>query len=128
MKPLLLTAITALSAACATTAAWAAPGDEDVLGDLKMLRDWLGRFPQLRQWVARQFIDGNQTEEARHRAHRLLSTVRPMKFNESKRTTIHDRGKDLAADIHEYDTAPLFRSERLPDLGTGTHWLACHPS
>lgn len=31
MKPLLLTAITALSAACATTAAWAAPGDEDVL-------------------------------------------------------------------------------------------------
>ncbi len=25
------------------------PGDEDVLGDLKKLRDWLGRFPKLRR-------------------------------------------------------------------------------
>ncbi|WP_439115518.1 c-type cytochrome [Hydrogenophaga sp.] len=31
MKPLLLTAITALSAACVTTAASAAPGDDDAL-------------------------------------------------------------------------------------------------
>lgn len=58
--------------------------DDQVLADLRQLRDWLGRFPQLRQWVAGKFIDGNQTEEARHRAHRLLSTVRPMKFNESE--------------------------------------------
>ncbi len=58
--------------------------DEAFLNDLRMLRDWLGRFPKLRQWVAQKFIDPNQTEEARHRAHRLLSTVRPMRFNESE--------------------------------------------
>lgn len=58
--------------------------DEAFLADLRMLRDWLGRFPQLRLWVAQKFIDPNQTEEARHRAHKLLSTVRPMRFNESE--------------------------------------------
>lgn len=31
MKPLLLTAITALSAACAAPSVWAAPGDDDAL-------------------------------------------------------------------------------------------------
>ena len=59
-------------------------GDDEVMADLRLLRDWLGRFPQLRLWAARKFIDGNQTEEARHRAHRLLTSVRPIKFNESE--------------------------------------------
>lgn len=60
------------------------PGDEDVLNDLKQLRDWLGRFPRLRRWVARQAIDANQTESARHRSYRLLSSVRPTRFNETE--------------------------------------------
>jgi FAD-linked oxidoreductase len=66
--------------------------DEEVLADLRMLRDWLGRFPQLRQWVAHKVIDPKQTEEARHRAHRLLSTVRPMRFNESEWHVPRDKG------------------------------------
>lgn len=60
------------------------PGDEDVLGDLKMLRDWLGRLPKLRRWAAQQAIDPNMTEEARHRSFRLLSSVRPTRFNETE--------------------------------------------
>jgi FAD/FMN-containing dehydrogenase len=60
------------------------PGDEDVLGDLKKLRDWLGRFPKLRRWAAQQAIDPNMTEEARHRSFRLLSSVRPTRFNETE--------------------------------------------
>jgi FAD-linked oxidoreductase len=59
-------------------------GGEDVLGDLKMLRDWLGRFPKLRRWAAQQAIDPNMTEEARHRSFRLLSSVRPTRFNETE--------------------------------------------
>lgn len=60
------------------------PGDEDVLGDLKMLRDWLGRFPKLRRWAAQQAIDPKMTEDARHRSFRLLSSVRPTRFNETE--------------------------------------------
>ncbi len=55
--------------------------DEDVLGDLKQLRDWLGRFPRLRRWAAQQLIDPQLTESARHRSHRLLSSVRPHPFS-----------------------------------------------
>jgi FAD-linked oxidoreductase len=58
--------------------------EDDALADLRRLRDWLGRFPSLRTWAAQRFIDPNQTEQARHRAHRLLSTVRPMRFNETE--------------------------------------------
>jgi len=60
------------------------PGDEDVLGDLKMLRDWLGHFPKLRRWAAQQAIDPKMTEDARHRSFRLLSSVRPTRFNETE--------------------------------------------
>lgn len=58
--------------------------DDDVMTDLRRLRDWLGRFPTARTWMAQKFIDGNQTEEARHRAYRLLSSVRPLRFNETE--------------------------------------------
>lgn len=60
------------------------PADEDVLGDLKALRDWLGRFPALRQWVAQRAIDPAMREEARHRSFRLLSSVRATRFNETE--------------------------------------------
>lgn len=59
-------------------------GDEDMLRDLRRLRDWLERFPDLRRWVARKLIDPNQTETARDRSYLLLSTQRPTKFNETE--------------------------------------------
>jgi len=58
--------------------------DEDMLRDLKRLRDWLGWFPSLRRWVAGMLIDGEQTEEAKNRSWKLLSTQRPTKFNETE--------------------------------------------
>lgn len=65
--------------------------DEDVLGDLKMLRDWLGRFPRLRRWAAQQAIDPGLTEDAKHRSFRLLSSVRPTRFNETEWHLPRDR-------------------------------------
>lgn len=58
--------------------------EDEMLADLRRLRDWLGRFPALRTWAAQRFIDPQQTEEARERAHRLLSTVRSSRFNETE--------------------------------------------
>lgn len=58
--------------------------DEDMLRDLRRLRDWMGRFPDLRRWVAQKFIDPAQTELAQDRSWKLLSTQRPTKFNESE--------------------------------------------
>jgi FAD-linked oxidoreductase len=58
--------------------------DEDMLRDLRRLRDWLGWFPSLRRWVASKLIDGEQTEEAKNRSWKLLSTQRPTKFNETE--------------------------------------------
>ena len=31
----------------------------------------------------------------------------PMKFKEAESTTVHDGRKDLAANVHEHDAAPL---------------------
>lgn len=58
--------------------------EDTMLADLRRLRDWLGRFPALRTWAAQRFINPQQTEEARERAHRLLSTVRSSRFNETE--------------------------------------------
>ncbi len=58
--------------------------DEDVLRDLRLLRDWLGFAPGLRRKVAGWLIDPQQTEEARNRAWKLLSTQRPTRFNETE--------------------------------------------
>lgn len=58
--------------------------DEEMLRDLRHLRDWLGRFPDLRRWVARKMIDPAQTELAQDRSWKLLSTQRPTQFNESE--------------------------------------------
>lgn len=58
--------------------------DEEMLRDLRRLRDWLGWFPQLRRWVAGKLIDADQTEEAKNRSWKLLSTQRPTKFNETE--------------------------------------------
>lgn len=58
--------------------------DEEALRDLRHLRDWLGRFPDLRRWVAMKVIDPKQTELAQDRSWKLLSTHRPTKFNETE--------------------------------------------
>lgn len=83
--------------------------DDEVLADLKRLRDWLGRFPALRTWAAQRFIDPAQTELARHRAHRLLSTVRPVRFNETEWHVPAAQGIDtlqrVVAAIERHDEA-----------------------
>ncbi|MBK9236516.1 MAG: FAD-binding protein [Rhodoferax sp.] len=58
--------------------------DEDVLRDLRRLRDWLGRWPALRRWVAQRAIDPNQTEAMTDVSWKLLSTQRPTRFNETE--------------------------------------------
>ena len=58
--------------------------DEDVLRDLRRLRDWLGYAPSLRRWVAQRLIDPAQTEQRTDWSYRLLSTQRPTRFNETE--------------------------------------------
>jgi FAD-linked oxidoreductase len=58
--------------------------DEEMLADLRKLRDWLGRFPDLRRWTAGKLIDADLTEEAKNQSWKLLSTVRPTRFNETE--------------------------------------------
>ena len=58
--------------------------DEDVLADLQKLRDWLGRWPQMRRWAASKLIDPAQTELAQDWSFKLLSTARPTRFNETE--------------------------------------------
>ena len=58
--------------------------DEDMLRDLRRLRDWLGSYPSVRRWSAGKLIDPSLTEEARNRSWRLLSNVRPTRFNETE--------------------------------------------
>ena len=61
-----------------------ASADEDMLRDLRRLRDWAGRFPDLRRWLASKLIDDTLEEKAKNRSFKLLSTARPTKFNESE--------------------------------------------
>ena len=58
--------------------------DENVLRDLRRLRDWFGRWPALRRWAAARLINPAQTEAAFDWSWRLLSTSRPTRFNESE--------------------------------------------
>jgi len=58
--------------------------DEDMLRDLRRLRDWLGKFPDLRRWTAGKLIDPDLSEEAKNRSWKLLSTARPTRFNETE--------------------------------------------
>lgn len=69
-----------------------AAADEHVLADLKKLRDWLGRFPALRRWVAQRLIDPRQSETSVDWSHRLLSTVRPTRFNETEYHVPREQG------------------------------------
>ncbi|WP_284619566.1 D-arabinono-1,4-lactone oxidase [Aquabacterium humicola] len=83
--------------------------DEDVLKDLKRLRDWAGRFPKLRRWLAAKLIDLDQREEATDWSWKLLSTVRPTLFNESEAHVPREAGlaclRDALAAIERHDEA-----------------------
>lgn len=58
--------------------------DENVLADLRRLRNLLSRFPDARRWVAQRLIDADMSEVATDWSHKLLSTMRPTRFNESE--------------------------------------------
>lgn len=61
-----------------------ASADEDVLRDLQRLRDWLGRWPELRRWTAAKLIAQTPSESAQDWSWKLLSSSRPTRFNESE--------------------------------------------
>jgi FAD-linked oxidoreductase len=83
--------------------------DDEVLADLKHLRDWLGRFPSLRTWAAQRLIDPHQTEQARQRAYRLLANVRPVRFNETEWHLPAERGiaclRQVVAEVQKHNEA-----------------------
>lgn len=85
------------------------PSDDEVLADLRKLRDWLGRIPKMRRWVAQKLIDPSMTDEARHRAFKLLSSVRPIKFNESEWHVPREQGvaclRQILAAIEKHNEA-----------------------
>lgn len=66
--------------------------DEEALRDLRRLRDWLGKMPRLRRWVAGKLIDSHETEEAKNRSWKLLATSRRTRFNESECHVPRDAG------------------------------------
>ena len=66
--------------------------DEEMLSDLRRLRDWLGRFPDLRRWTAGKLIDPDLSEEAKNRSWKLLSTARPTRFNETEAHVPREEG------------------------------------
>ncbi|MDQ1833131.1 D-arabinono-1,4-lactone oxidase [Massilia scottii] len=73
--------------------------DEDMLRDLRQLRDWLGKFPQLRRWSAARLIDADLTEHATNRSFRLLSNVRPTRFNETECHVPREAGIACVRDV-----------------------------
>lgn len=73
--------------------------DEAMLRDLRRLRDWLGKYPQLRRWSAARLIDQDLTEQATNRSFRLLSTVRPTRFNETECHVPRDAGIACVRDV-----------------------------
>ncbi|WP_296225895.1 D-arabinono-1,4-lactone oxidase [Ralstonia sp. UBA689] len=75
------------------------PADEAMLRDLRRLRDWLGHFPKLRRWTAQRFIDADQTEEAKNRSWKLLSTQRPTRFNETECHVPRNVGIDCVREV-----------------------------
>jgi FAD-linked oxidoreductase len=77
----------------------AAAADESVLDDLRHLRDWFGRFPGLRRWVAQRLIDPAQKEESVDLSWRQLSTMRPTRFNESEYHVPRAQGVDCLREV-----------------------------
>jgi FAD-linked oxidoreductase len=68
--------------------------DEEMLADLQKLRDWAGRWPSLRRWLAGKLIDTSLNEKAQNRSFKLLSTPRPTRFYETEAHVPLDAGID----------------------------------
>lgn len=58
--------------------------DEEMLRDLRRLRDWAGSMPSLRRWLAKKLIDPKMEEHAKNRSFKLLASSRPTIFNEAE--------------------------------------------
>jgi len=58
--------------------------DNEVLADLRRMRDWLGHFPQMRRWLAEKLLSRYEPELERERSYRLLAQDRPNRFNETE--------------------------------------------
>lgn len=70
--------------------------DEEMLADLQKLRDWSGRWPSLRRWLAGKLIDTSLKETARNRSFKLLSNPRPTRFYETEAHVPRELGIDCA--------------------------------
>lgn len=68
--------------------------DEEMLADLQKLRDWSGRWPSLRRWLAGKLIDTSLKETARNRSFKLLSNPRPTRFYETEAHVPRELGID----------------------------------
>ncbi|WP_338849114.1 D-arabinono-1,4-lactone oxidase [Massilia sp. W12] len=73
--------------------------DEQMLADLKRLRDWAGNFPNMRRWLAQKLIDPKLEEHAKNRSYKLLSNARPTRFNESECHVPRKHGIDCLREI-----------------------------
>ncbi|AUH52376.1 FAD-dependent oxidoreductase [Chromobacterium sp. ATCC 53434] len=83
--------------------------DEDMLRELRRLRDWLGKMPSLRRWVAQKLIDPGMGEQALDKSWRLLSTSRPTRFNETECHVPREAGIACAREV-------IARLERRDDV------------
>ena len=68
--------------------------DEAMLADLQKLRNWGGRWPSLRRWLAGKLIDTSLKEKAQNRSFKLLSTPRPTRFYETEAHVPREAGID----------------------------------
>lgn len=73
--------------------------DDEMLDDLKHLRNALSRWPALRQWVAQKLIDPKLQEDAVDWSWKLLSTVRPWRFNETEAHLPRANGPACLAEV-----------------------------
>lgn len=73
--------------------------DEDVLRDLRHLRDWLGRWPSLRRWVAGHAVGRTEPEQATDVSWKLLASARPTRFNETEGHVPREAGLACVRDV-----------------------------
>lgn len=73
--------------------------DEDVLADLKRLRDWFGRWPALRRWIAGKAIERTPAEHATDVSWKMLASSRPTRFNETESHVPREAGLACVRDV-----------------------------
>jgi FAD-linked oxidoreductase len=73
--------------------------DNEVLADLRRMRDWLGHFPQMRRWLAQKLLSRYEPEVERERSYRLLAQDRPNRFNETEWHVPVQRSMDCLREV-----------------------------